>query len=292
MRKFFVLAFALAVAALAGAVAGEAQQPIVINLPITSVAGLPVASVGFPVQNQDFKLVDKPGDFTAEADDDHGAAFGNVTVRASPSPFLFISAKAFTANGDADVNVGPVQLEYSMVIIGPPGGFLGVPVDIRAFGEEKINADERGTAFLDDTLLGSTVTITGNGIVELKTESELTASLTNPKQVASFDYDDSLLLDPFTIYTVIVTADIGDVSVSGTGNIDFTVFVDPQFIIGGDDPGAYSLEFSPGIGNGPIGGVPEPSTWAMMLLGFAGLSFAGYCRTRVRSATANGAASR
>ena len=85
--------------------------------------------------------------------------------------------------------------------------------------------------------------------------------------MASFDYNDSLLLDPFTIYTVIVTADIGDVSVSGTGNIDFTVFVDPQFIIGGDDPGAYSLEFSPGIGNGPIGGVPEPSTWAMMLLG-------------------------
>jgi hypothetical protein len=163
MRKFFVLAFALAVAVLAGAVAGEAQQPIVINLPITSVAGLPVASVGFPVQNQDFKLVDKPGDFTAEADDDHGAAFSNVTVRASPSPFLFISAKAFTANGDADVNVGPVQLEYSMVIIGPPGGFLGVP---------------------------------------------------NPKQMASFDYNDSLLLDPFTIYTVILSADIGDVSVS------------------------------------------------------------------------------
>jgi hypothetical protein len=26
--------------------------------------------------------------------------------------------------------------------------------------------------------------------------------------------------------------------------------------------------------------VPEPSTWAMMLLGFAGLGFAGYCRTR------------
>ena len=26
--------------------------------------------------------------------------------------------------------------------------------------------------------------------------------------------------------------------------------------------------------------VPEPSTWAMMLLGFAGLSFAGYRRAR------------
>jgi hypothetical protein len=30
-----------------------------------------------------------------------------------------------------------------------------------------------------------------------------------------------------------------------------------------------------------IGGVPEPSTWAMMLLGFAGLGFAGYRQRRV-----------
>lgn len=29
--------------------------------------------------------------------------------------------------------------------------------------------------------------------------------------------------------------------------------------------------------------VPEPSTWAMMLLGFAGLGFAGYSRTKARS---------
>jgi hypothetical protein len=34
---------------------------------------------------------------------------------------------------------------------------------------------------------------------------------------------------------------------------------------------AFSLRGSP---------VPEPSTWAMMLLGFAGLSFAGYRRAR------------
>jgi hypothetical protein len=31
---------------------------------------------------------------------------------------------------------------------------------------------------------------------------------------------------------------------------------------------------------------PEPSTWAMMLLGFAGLGFAGYRRTRVAAASA------
>jgi hypothetical protein len=31
--------------------------------------------------------------------------------------------------------------------------------------------------------------------------------------------------------------------------------------------------------------VPEPSTWAMMLLGFAGLGFAGYRRARAGRAT-------
>jgi hypothetical protein len=32
--------------------------------------------------------------------------------------------------------------------------------------------------------------------------------------------------------------------------------------------------------------VPEPSTWAMMLLGFAGLGFVGYRRQRQRLAGA------
>jgi hypothetical protein len=31
----------------------------------------------------------------------------------------------------------------------------------------------------------------------------------------------------------------------------------------------------------PTGTVPEPSTWAMMLLGIAGLGFAGYRRARL-----------
>ena len=31
---------------------------------------------------------------------------------------------------------------------------------------------------------------------------------------------------------------------------------------------------------GVVEGVPEPSTWALMLLGFAGLGYAGYRRTR------------
>ena len=49
---------------------------------------------------------------------------------------------------------------------------------------------------------------------------------------------------------------------------------DPTFVI--DEPGysAYTIE---GVPAGPAAtAAPEPATWAMMLVGFAGLGFAGY----------------
>ena len=41
-----------------------------------------------------------------------------------------------------------------------------------------------------------------------------------------------------------------------------------------DGSGGFGLDLAVG------GAVPEPSTWAMMLVGFTSLSFAGYRRTR------------
>ena len=38
------------------------------------------------------------------------------------------------------------------------------------------------------------------------------------------------------------------------------------------------FETTPGIN--PLGSVPEPSTWAMMILGFAGVGFMAYRRKR------------
>jgi hypothetical protein len=39
-----------------------------------------------------------------------------------------------------------------------------------------------------------------------------------------------------------------------------------------------------GFSQGQVTGVPEPSTWAMMLLGFSGLAFGGYRRTKIGGA--------
>jgi hypothetical protein len=45
-------------------------------------------------------------------------------------------------------------------------------------------------------------------------------------------------------------------------------------------PGTYQYTWSSDSLTVKIGTVPEPSTWAMMLLGFARLGYAGYRRAR------------
>jgi hypothetical protein len=52
------------------------------------------------------------------------------------------------------------------------------------------------------------------------------------------------------------------------GIIDQTPSDDPNFVITFAEPLS------------PIASVPEPRTWAMMLIGFAGLGYAGYRRAR------------
>jgi hypothetical protein len=53
-------------------------------------------------------------------------------------------------------------------------------------------------------------------------------------------------------------------------SIDPLITFAPNF-----DATGFSIELSAGVGNSP-GAVPEPSTWAMMLLGFVGIGFMAY----------------
>jgi hypothetical protein len=70
--------------------------------------------------------------------------------------------------------------------------------------------------------------------------------------------------------------------ISGNPLTDTSTYDNATFASLGVTPGRYEWTW----GTGPnqnftlvIGGVPEPSTWAMMLLGFAGLGYAGMRRT-------------
>jgi PEP-CTERM motif len=58
-------------------------------------------------------------------------------------------------------------------------------------------------------------------------------------------------------------------------------YVDPTFALTGQYASLYHFK---GLPDGVVaGGVPEPSTWAMMLVGFAGLGYVGYRRSALSS---------
>jgi hypothetical protein len=81
-----------------------------------------------------------------------------------------------------------------------------------------------------------------------------------------------------------------------TETVETSASADPTFAI--DEPGfsAYTLEGVPMGATGPTGPtgptVPEPATWAMMLIGFAGLGYAGLKRRACAASQAARAPSR
>ncbi|MBR0688627.1 PEP-CTERM sorting domain-containing protein [Bradyrhizobium manausense] len=79
----------------------------------------------------------------------------------------------------------------------------------------------------------------------------------------SFHVDGTYTFNTNTPYAVDMEASVGN----GTA----TAMIDPMFTA----PPGYTIEISPGIGNS-ISAVPEPSTWAMMILGFLGVGFMGW----------------
>jgi hypothetical protein len=90
--------------------------------------------------------------------------------------------------------------------------------------------------------------------------------------------DVSFMLQSNTVSYFGVNA-LGD----STNNSSYSAMVDPYIQI---DPtfmtqyplGTFSLVFSSNVNLSSV--IPEPSTWAMMLLGFVGLGYAGYRRER------------
>lgn len=80
----------------------------------------------------------------------------------------------------------------------------------------------------------------------------------------------------YAVAYVLMSAE-GDSSFTGSGtggwsaSVDPIITIDPTFLK--NNPGDYSLVFSSNVH--PAAAIPEPSTWAMMLIGFAGLAVVG-----------------
>ena len=71
--------------------------------------------------------------------------------------------------------------------------------------------------------------------------------------------------------------------VSDSALSDTSTYSGQTFSSLGVAPGTYEWTWGSGANQNftlVIGEVPEPSTWAMMLIGFAGLGFTGYRKSR------------
>jgi hypothetical protein len=174
---------------------------------------------------------------------------------------------------------GYEELRYFFTVNGPA---TGTSVDVNFLA----NASVTGTPFNG---AGS-----GRGIVEFQTSfgidnyvdfgtgklnQVIGSGVPSTFDPASFTMSNKATLTTGTVYTVYLRAWVyanGDGAV-GTAYIDPYIFVD----LTTPNAGLYTVTTSPEIGNDPItAAVPEPSTWAMMLLGFAGVGYMTYRRRR------------
>ena len=97
---------------------------------------------------------------------------------------------------------------------------------------------------------------------------------------ALFNFYSAPTVDVGTWSGASILAPFADVTITGGGNISGSLFA--ASFSGGGELHNDNL-FSGAL---PPTGVPEPSTWAMMLAGFAGLGFVGFRRSRKQAIAA------
>jgi hypothetical protein len=92
----------------------------------------------------------------------------------------------------------------------------------------------------------------------------------------SFSIATPVTLTANTIYQV--SESVYALAQSGYQSSSYS-YIDPVITFApGFDPTGFAFQFSANVGDTPISAVPEPSTWAMMILGFAGVGFMTYRR--------------
>ena len=221
-------------------------------------------------------------------------ASATVTGSGTPFPSIKVSLSAgATSNPDTSLANAVVELTYYVTVIGPIAQF--VPVDFTSGGTvfTKANPDAFGTSSTDifDALsivggeyLGVARSDNG-GAPSLSVQISGLASGTIAPGVAAHSFAmqgqiQDYVGSPFE--EQMSTDGAAESSEQPTGLASATF--DPYFYVDASFPNSnqYSIIVSSGIGNAPAGSVPEPSTWALLLIGLAGLGFATYRRTRRR----------
>ena len=214
-----------------------------------------------------------------------GSPYGYASTSASRTPFV----TAIVATGEGKNVATRAGLDYWLAINGP--AFTGtIPVVYQStlrVNASGLGANEGSSASSEFVLQSYSVNPDGSIYRNLTNQqwsveassrygSGANSKVSNIRGVFNLDSGNVLL-----------TAIIADVRAQDGGRAaafaDPYFFIDPTFAT--DHPG-YTLSLSPFAGNdAPVGGVPEPTMWALMIAGFGLTGVALRHRSRSYRAT-------
>jgi hypothetical protein len=205
-------------------------------------------------------------------------ATSSLTVNAAvPSITANVSSGGVT--GVSESNASETLTYY--VHVSGPAGF--VPVDFSSRGTVFTNNVGGSQSLASLSIDGGYYVATADSIDGVTTLNSQTGGLATGTIAAGSAPNSFVMNGSIQIYggneVSVVMHSFDSTQTTGSSTDLASSYFDPYFFI---DPTfaeanpEYSLLFSSGIGN--VSPVPEPSTWAMMLLGFAGVGFVAYRR--------------
>jgi PEP-CTERM motif len=196
-----------------------------------------------------------------------GGLSASGTINGVPSPNISATAAA-TSAGNSSANL---FYEYYFEVAGPSTQQLSVTISASGAVSQSLITPNVAQVYFGApggvSLIASACSATGlNGCGNVSTSHSF--SIAQSETITTnvqYNIQMSLFVNANTLF--------GASTDSQTGNIDPIITIDPLFAL--DNP-LFTLELSPSVGN--VSAVPEPSTWAMMILGFAGIGFMAYRR--------------
>jgi PEP-CTERM motif len=178
-----------------------------------------------------------------------------------------------------------VNVSYSFEVVDPKVGVQPVNMYAKSIGLALADGQSTASGFFS---VEQTSPISGNPAKVVLTLPVCNGQGCPVGELPYYNVDQPISMLTNTAYLIILSATAGAANAtspesafdgSGSVSIDPYFYLDPSVA----DPQDYTLLFSPGIINSPSNvadSVPEPSTWAMMLIGFGGLGYAGYRGSR------------
>jgi hypothetical protein len=250
MSKLLSLALLAGASAIAALVPSQAEA-----VPVASWGGFVTVTGDDPTQF---------ANITTFGTQSVSSADGSASVQSTPTPLPAITSTA-TANATANGSEALGSLNYFFEISGPASNSLSVNV----FANGSLFSDS-GTMQSTDFLRVAGTTIVNTSSIGGNNNGAFTRSATLSGLSNNVDY----------LVEMNVTA-LAHPSGTATAFLDPYLSLDPSLVALG-----YSIITSDGIGNSLTvnAAVPEPSTWAMLILGFAGIGAMTYRRRKQTAA--------